>query len=346
MNRMYERLSGIRFLSRSYTFKFLFIAFLGIHIPLIGLVVFVLFRPDGLTTFSVLMLTLVLTLGATAVTLIVMNGLLVPLRKSRQALDTYIRTKELPQLPVHFRDEAGILMNNIQLTITELNDLLQEKEDLASLLSHDLRTPVFNIKSLVELIREEGTSPKVDDFMNMILSSTEEQIVLLDHVLDMLRQDHLINSGAGYQPVKTNALIDETIGSFAAQAREKNISLKKQVEYDGAITVQPDMFRQVLKNLVSNAIKFSYEGSEVSVAVRKRDSRTLIEVQDKGMGFEPMVSERLFDRFTRNGRIGTAGESSTGIGLHLSRKIIKHHKGDLVAVSTGPGKGSTFTISL
>lgn len=346
MNQMYEKLSRIGFLSKSYTFKFLFIAFLGIHIPLIGLVVFVLFRPDSVNAFTVLLLTLVLTLGATATTLFVMNGLLVPLRRSRQALDNYIKKRELPKLPVHFRDEAGVLMQNIQLTVTELNDLLEEKKDLTSLLSHDLRTPLNNIKILGDFLKGETDPEAAKELVHMIVDSSSEQLKLLENILDLLRQDHLLEEQTANESVNTQALVDEIIGSFAGQAKEKSIRLKTELDYNGSIDVRPDLFKQVMKNLMSNAIKFSYPESEVKVSVRKTSAETLIQVQDSGMGFEPQVSERLFDRFTKNGRKGTAGENSTGVGLHLSRKIIKRHKGDLVAESAGPNRGSTFTISL
>lgn len=105
------------------------------------------------------------------------------------------------------------------------------------------------------------------------------------------------------------------------------------------------LFKQVVKNLLSNAIKFSYPGTEVKVSTYKKDAKTFIDITDSGMGFEPQVAERLFDRFTKNGRKGTAGEPSTGIGLYLSRKIVKHHKGALTASSNGKGTGATFTIS-
>lgn len=151
MKNMYERLSALKPLSKSYTFKFLFIAFLGIHIPLIGLIVFTLFKPDGLDKLSVIGITLVLTLAATGITLFTLNGLLMPLRHSRRALQDYRYQRILPNLPTHYPDEAGQLMHNIQFTLTELNDLLEEKKDLTSLLSHDLRIPLRNVKTFSSL---------------------------------------------------------------------------------------------------------------------------------------------------------------------------------------------------
>ena len=180
----------------------------------------------------------------------------------------------------------------------------------------------------------------------MIVLGSEEQLKLLENILELLRQDHVLESQNQHQSVSTEVLVNEMLDSFVGQAKQKNIRLKKEVNYNGTIEVKPELFRQVMKNLMSNAIKFSYPDSEVKVSVSRNDAKTLIEIVDTGMGFESHIGERLFDRFTKNGRTGTAGEASTGIGLYLSRKIVKRHKGDLYAVSLGPDKGSKFTISL
>lgn len=347
MPTIYESLSSIRILSRSYTFKFLFIAFLGIHIPLIGLIVFIIFNPGQLHTPTILAVTLSMTLAATATTLFVLNGLLSPLRKSRQALQDYLSDRKIPDLPTHFVDEAGVLMQNIQFTITELNDLLEEKKDLTSLLSHDLRIPLRNVITLAGVLQKyRRDEESVKDIARMINDSAEEQVELLESILEILRQDHMFTSANQNVKVNTRDLIEDTIDSFAPAAQQKRISIRKEIAFDGMIEVQPDLFKQVLKNLASNAIKFSYEGSEINFAVYRKNDKTHIEVRDSGMGFEPEVAEMLFERFTKKGRKGTAGEPSTGIGLYLARKIIRHHQGELKAYSKGNGEGSTFSISL
>jgi signal transduction histidine kinase len=346
MNRIYESLSSVRLLSKSYTFKFLFIAFLGIHIPLIGLVVFVVFRPDNLSAFSVLLLTLLLTLAATGITLFILNGLLSPLRRSRRALEDYRGKRLLPQLPTEFKDEAGLLMQNIQVTIHELNDLLDEKKDLTALLSHDLRIPLRNVKTFSKLLQKTDEWESVREIGEMIRHSAEEQTKLLEDILEMLRQDHLFFGTAQSVKMPVSKIIDETISSFEPVAAGKNILLTKHVMEDLTVNVQPELFQQVLKNLASNAVKFSYDGSQIAFSAYKKEGKTFIEVVDSGMGFDPEVAERLFDRFTKKGRKGTAGEPSTGIGLYLSRKIIRHHQGELMGQSKGAGKGSVFSICL
>lgn len=346
MKSTYERLSAISFLSKSYTFKFLFIAFLGIHVPLVGLVVFILFKPDVLTAFSVLGLTLVLTLGATAVTLFILNGLLSPLRRSKDSLSNYRLNRQLPQLPVRFEDEAGLLMQNIQFTLTELDDLLEEKKDLTSLLSHDLRIPIRNVKTFAAILLEKPDAETAEDVAKTIIQSADEQSKLVDNILDMLRQEHLFFSGSEWTEIDPSALFDTIIASFAKLAKEKNVSLEKQISYHSTLKVQPELFTQVLKNLVSNAIKFSHPGDAVIISLGQKKGRLEISVKDTGIGFNQEIAESLFERFTKNGRPGTAGEPSTGIGLYLSRKIVRYQRGELSAYSEGPGKGSEFCIAL
>ena len=184
------------------------------------------------------------------------------------------------------------------------------------------------------------------EIAGMIRESADEQSKLLEEILTILRQEHLFYAAIQNEKVNTEALVTEVFGSFKNMAAEKNISLSPQVQYNGFVEVQPELFRQVLKNLVSNAIKFSHPGTAVELAVYQKENKTFFDVKDSGMGFEPAVAEHLFDRFTKSGRKGTAGEPSTGIGLYLSRKIIKHHKGQLLASSSGHGKGATFTICM
>ena len=141
MPSLYSKLSGIRFLSKNYSLKFLFIAFIGIHIPLI--VIFLISITDILSFNKKYMLLAVLiaTLIASALTLYFLNKLLWPLREAKNALTEYMTRKKTPQLPVQFEDEAGILLRELQYTIEHLDYLIEEKKDIANLLSNDIQQP-------------------------------------------------------------------------------------------------------------------------------------------------------------------------------------------------------------
>ncbi|MBO9565853.1 MAG: HAMP domain-containing histidine kinase [Niastella sp.] len=347
MHPIYDKLSRVRFLSRSYTFKFLFIAFLGIHVPLIGLLIFVLLATGVISTGAILLITLLLTLGATAATLFILNGLLAPLRQSQHTLKLFLNEHELPQLPTHYADEAGQLMQHIQLTLTELNSVLEEKKDLTALLSHDLRTPLRNVQTYAGIIQEQTLSAEeVKEIAEGITESAKEQQLILENILEILRMDYLFQDSSQLEAVSLAHLVDDILQSMQPIAANKQIALTTDVRHTGSVHVHADLFKQVLKNLVGNAIKFSHPGTSVLIRIQQQDHQTIIEVIDSGIGFDTAISEQLFERFTKSGRKGTAGEPTTGLGLYLSRKIIRHQRGDLIAHSAGAGKGATFTISL
>src|SRR5215470_1736348 len=107
-----------------------------------------------------------------------------------------------------------------------------------------------------------------------------------------------------------------------------------------------DRIREAIDNLVSNAIKYSPIGGKITVCVTHEGPNTLIRISDQGAGLSPEDLGRLFGRFQRLSAKPTAGESSTGLGLSIVKRIIDMHGGHVTAQSPGPGQGSTFTVTL
>jgi len=107
-----------------------------------------------------------------------------------------------------------------------------------------------------------------------------------------------------------------------------------------------DRMREAIDNLVSNAIKYSPIGGKIAVLVNHERNNTVIRIADEGAGLSPEDLGRLFGRFQRLSAKPTAGESSTGLGLSIVKRIIDMHGGEVTANSAGPGQGSTFTIRL
>ena len=108
----------------------------------------------------------------------------------------------------------------------------------------------------------------------------------------------------------------------------------------------PAQVREAIDNLVSNAIKYSPIGGKITVAVSHEGEDTVIRISDQGPGLSPEDLGRLFGRFQRLSAKPTAGESSTGLGLSIVKRIIDMHGGHVTAQSPGPGQGSTFTVTL
>ncbi|MGB7122260.1 MAG: ATP-binding protein, partial [Bradyrhizobium sp.] len=107
-----------------------------------------------------------------------------------------------------------------------------------------------------------------------------------------------------------------------------------------------DRIREAIDNLISNAIKYSPVGGKISVQVGQESNKIVIRVVDEGAGLSPEDIGRLFGRFQRLSAKPTAGESSTGLGLSIVKRIVDMHGGEVIANSAGPGQGATFTITL
>lgn len=346
--QLYKRLSRVGFLQNSYAFKFLFIAFLGIHIPLIGILFFVLFVPPSSSPIAILVFALLMTLVATALTLIVLKRLIRPIELASDALSNYRKYRTMPLLPIEYKDEAGLLMRNILETIQDNEKYINEKQDLTYLLSHDLRTFTGNSKSLAELILKEDSSPSIKQFAELIYQSTSQQLHFIENFIRLLKaQDDITKGGLPeWHTINFETVQAQVEQQVKQQMLLKNISLVSQVEVnERTLLISPELLVRVLVNLIDNAIKFSFPDSEILIRYYIKKDQLRITINDKGMGFDVQQSDALFQKFTQHKKKGTANEPSTGIGLYLCKTIVEKYKGRLMAVSEGANKGATFTIS-
>ncbi|PSR02271.1 MAG: hypothetical protein BRD50_07430 [Bacteroidetes bacterium SW_11_45_7] len=145
--KIFDILSRIPFL-RSYASKFLLVAFLGTHVPLIGIVFLILFgESDKLSPLTVLLMMLVFTIVGAAATLATLHYLLEPVRLVSGSLRHFIQNGKPPELPVHYQDEVGQLIKDTQMTLKTQSRLLREQKDLMSVIAHDIRSPSLYQKS-------------------------------------------------------------------------------------------------------------------------------------------------------------------------------------------------------
>lgn len=345
--KIYRFLSKVKFLN-SYSIKLLFIAVVGIHIPLIGLAIFLSSRlAANINTEQVFLLTFGLTFLASALSLYILNEMVVPVKRAKNALRTYMTERKLPHLPTHYTDEVGVLMRSVQKTLESLDDLIKEKQDMMALISHDLRSPISTTISLAELIKLENKDEEIHDYCDKIIEQNEKQLHLIQTVLNMLRQDHFYVEEAEKYPHQLTDLISKAVRSLEVDLTQKNISLINEVPAALEVKVQQDTFLQVLINIIHNAIKFSPRNSPITVSAQRLGKKINIQIQDYGIGFESEKDqEKVFERFTSLRREGTEGEPTTGIGLYLCKKILQRHKGEIYLTSEGSHKGSTFHIIL
>lgn len=345
MSPIYRFLSRLKLTSSSYSFKFLFVAFFGIHIPLIGLLITFAFNIHEFSVSSVILVALGLTLVASGITLYILKSLLSPLHVARQALDNYLESRTVPNLPMDFPDEAGVVLRNVQQTINRLEESLSQQKDLNALITHDMRSPISSVIGVVQMIRMETDRNKVLEACDMLETEMNKQTTYLDDILDMLHQEQMLFQTYKLELKEIGPIIESAIQSVEVRANAKEIIIEKSIEPGLILPVQSSLFNEVILNLLSNAIKFSNRGGRVTVAAFKlQNGQIAISVKDRGLGFDPENSETFFERFSKFGRKGTEGEKTTGMGLYLSRKIIEQQGGKLRASSEGPNMGSRFEI--
>lgn len=342
--KVYKFLSRLPFVERQYALKFFIISLPLLLLGGMELIIMNLAATGvihmSITWVAVLVVVLTIVLGT--FTLLMFQRLLAPLRLARHGLDDYLATGELPALPAAYTDEAGLLMAEIQTAVTQMDTLLREKSDMIDLLSHDLRSPVGRIMSLSNLIKiDDSTDRRV--YADYISNECKGLLRMLENILLMLKED---SHAFRLERISLKQLVQETAGFFDFAIAEKNLALKIAVDDSICIFVQQDLFTQAVRNIIGNAIKFSPDGKTICISGKQELDQVSLSVQDEGLGFRPKDIQSIFERFTAAGKKGTHGESSVGLGLYLSKKIVEKHGGRLLAESEGLNRGASFTILL
>ena len=224
------------------------------------------------------------------------------------------------------------------------------KNEILGTVAHDLKNPLGVILGRTEMLIE---------LISTTAASKESVTAQIDHIRDATKRltsmvDHLISDAMADAFDITIRREPVDVAALASDVAEANRPLAVNKQQTIAVSAPPnivtmcdtDRIREAIDNLVSNAIKYSPIGGKISVVVSHEEHTTVIRVTDEGQGLSPEDLGRLFGRFQRLSAKPTAGESSTGLGLSIVKRIIDMHGGEVTAESKGPGKGSTFTITL
>jgi two-component system sensor histidine kinase BaeS len=222
---------------------------------------------------------------------------------------------------------------------TRLERDADERRQLLADVSHELRTPLSVIQGNVEGI-VDGLYPADRTHLDPIL----EEIGLLERLVDDLRTLSLAETGGlrlHREPTDLGELLGEVVAAFEARALAAGISLRREVPRTAPVLdIDATRMRQVLGNLVANALRFTPLGGEVVVAARPRDATIEIEVRDTGPGIAPDALPHVFDRFYRSG-----DSAGSGLGLPIARSLVEAHGGTIEAHSPANG-GTAVRIQL
>ncbi|MEM1369945.1 MAG: hybrid sensor histidine kinase/response regulator [Cyanobacteria bacterium P01_H01_bin.15] len=227
----------------------------------------------------------------------------------------------------------------------ERERMARQREELVSLLAHDLRTPLIAADQMLSLLAQESLGPLTPDQGEALLTLLDSQRSLLamtNNLLEVYRYE-VDRKTLYFAPVDLQRLSEQVVAELTPLAHSKNLTLTRLPVTDLRLTVFGDRLelRRVLTNLVGNALKFTQAGSIIVTLQRQPNRKIRLEVADTGPGISPQDMAYLFERFHQ----GRHQRPGSGLGLYLSRQIINSHQGN-IGVESQLGQGSLFWIEL
>ena len=236
----------------------------------------------------------------------------------------------------------------VQQTI-ELKKTIQGRDKLYSVIAHDLRSPIASIRMVMEVlingIPKEALEPEMYDLLIMANRLTDDSFNLLDNLLKWTKSQTGRLNTVFQDDVHIMDLITGVVDVMRGVAKLKNITINLHGTTARTARLDIDMIKAALRNIMSNAIKFSYDNSTVDVSVKEEEARVVIEVKDQGAGINPEKQKLLFKTDTHFTSFGTGNEEGSGLGLLLCNEFVKRNGGTLWFTSE-EGKGSVFSFDI
>lgn len=277
------------------------------------------------------------------------------------ALGTLCAIDQKPNALNAFQQRAlGILSNQVmqllelRRTVHQLDQTSQElrvsnasKEELLSILSHDLKTPFIGLVGLSHMLREsweEMPRAEIKELADDLVTSAEGGLRLVEQMLEWA-----MLQGKGFTKGLTHfdlgRLLEEVQSTLSAVAKHKGIDFVIHSGKPCRVYADADMCRSLFQNLVSNALKFTPPGGSVEVALFVEGEDVQCEVRDTGLGMSPARVKQLLAANSTHSTAGTSGETGTGLGLVFCKQMLERNRGTLT-VTSELGSGSTFKVSL
>ncbi len=246
--------------------------------------------------------------------------------------------------------DARIIILEQNKSIKETNDNLvilnTTKDRFFSIIAHDLKNPFNSILGFSEILANEKNLNKaeIEDYAKMILHSSQLVYNLLENLLLWARSqtDHIAMNP---KELNLKGLIDENMAVLRDLIQKKEIVIKNNIPEEFKVIADNNMIGTVIRNLLTNSLKFTYNQGEIEINSRIDDEKTEISIKDSGIGMGDEELKKLFKTEVNNSTTGTDGELGTGLGLLICKEYIEKHHGEIWAESK-KGKGSIFRFTL
>ncbi|MFN2449911.1 MAG: ATP-binding protein [Candidatus Baltobacteraceae bacterium] len=243
-------------------------------------------------------------------------------------------------VPAKTRFYEGLL---VFAPATRVDEIEQLKNELVATVSHELKTPLAAIKAYTATLREHPNIYEThrEEFLGVVEDQADRLARVVDDMLLITRveSDHLLRRRAR---VRAISVVDQALLGIAYNpAVHPIVSDLGDVELSG----DPERLRDVFRNLIENAIKYSPSGGAIVIRAAQDRHATRIEIEDRGIGIEADDLPFIYDRFFRARSDASAGAAGSGLGLYIVSAIVRAHGGS-IDVRSAPGKGTVFTLSL
>lgn len=250
-----------------------------------------------------------------------------------------------------FKAKEVLARLKTQISLRQSEKLLKQhnafKDRLFSIIGHDLLGPLGSIYNLMEMIRENQETfekQQVLSYCHMVQESSSHTIDLLNNLLEWSRSQ-LQHHRAEVQPVVVAAELQQVLSQLGQLAVNKGIRFEEQVPADLQVKANANMLQTILRNLVSNSIKFTASGTHITITASRQNGVVEFAVADQGLGIKPEIVQRILSKTNSSTSFGTNNEKGSGLGLNLCVNFIEQLGGKL-RIDSEPGKGSTFRFTL
>ncbi|MGA2406604.1 MAG: two-component regulator propeller domain-containing protein [Bacteroidales bacterium] len=245
------------------------------------------------------------------------------------------------------KKQKTLLEKTVAMKTSELNELNASKDKFFSIIAHDLKNPFNTIIGFSEMLKEEITSGELNksgEYAGMIYDSATKTYRLLENLLEWANSQR---GKISFNPIPLNLseIFKEDFRILNEIAGRKNIELNSRFTDDLTIVADKNMIKTILRNLISNAIKFTYKNGKVEITATIDNKQVEISVSDSGIGMTKETMAKLFRIDSNLSTHGTENEKGTGLGLILCKEFVEKHGGK-IWVESESGKGSIFRFTL
>lgn len=228
-----------------------------------------------------------------------------------------------------------------QERLEELNNV---KDKMLAIFSHDLRTPMASVKGLLQLFREDNMSKEeMREYLPKVEMAVDQNLNMMDNLLAWTREQ-MSGLKVEIEDIAAESVVSDVLENFEPQALEKGVELINNVSKDVYVQADEDLFSLILRNLVSNSVKFTESGDSISVRSSINNGQVTFEVADTGVGMPSEKQKGLFSLQTESSR-GTHNEKGSGLGLQLCKEFIEKQGGN-IDFESKEGEGTVFRFTL